>query len=101
MANSLLLLISSHRSCGQVCWIHCIVSPIHLCVCFNLYTSICDHNSLLCTCPACIHFPRFIQSQENDEKCIKALIAFGADVNATNEFNMTPLDMAQQNQVCI
>lgn len=31
--------------------------------------------------------------------CVKALIAFSADVNATNDFNMTPLDMACKNQV--
>ena len=37
--------------------------------------------------------------QNGDEWCTKALIAFGARINATNRYNQTPLDIAIQNQV--
>lgn len=37
--------------------------------------------------------------QNGDELIIKALIVFGADCNAKNEFNQTPLDMAIDNRV--
>ena len=36
--------------------------------------------------------------QQGDERCAKALIAFGANINAMNNFDMTPLDMAIQNR---
>ena len=36
--------------------------------------------------------------QQGDERCAKALIAFGANINAMNDFDMTPLDMAIQNR---
>lgn len=35
--------------------------------------------------------------QCGDESCTKALAAFGADINARNDFDMTPLDMALKN----
>lgn len=37
--------------------------------------------------------------QRGEELCAKALIAFGANVNAKNEFDQTPLDIARENQV--
>ena len=36
--------------------------------------------------------------QKGEELCIKVLVVFGADVNATNDYQMTPLDMAFKNQ---
>ena len=37
-------------------------------------------------------------TQEGDEMCTKALIVFGADINALNHFDQTPLDIAMDNQ---
>ena len=36
--------------------------------------------------------------QQGDEPCARALLAFGADINALNDFDMTPLDIAIQNR---
>ena len=38
-------------------------------------------------------------TQNKDESCTKALIVFGADINARNKYDQTPLDIALQNQV--
>lgn len=73
---------------------YCVVDLLCSCVCLSLVP-----------CPTTFTIPAHAvhalnpNGQGGEELCIKALIAFGADVNATNEFNMTPLDMACQNQV--
>ena len=41
----------------------------------------------------------FSPTQNKDELCTKALIVFGADINARNKYDQTPLDIALQNQV--
>ena len=35
-------------------------------------------------------------TQNKDESCTKALIVFGADINARNKYDQTPLDIALQ-----
>ena len=67
-----------------------------------------EHTTVPTTCRKLVHtFHHSLSSlslspslnQMAEELCIKVLIAFGADVNAKNEYNMTPLDMACKNQV--
>ena len=41
----------------------------------------------------------FVMLQNGEELCVKALIVFGADINARNVFQQTPLDIATHNQV--
>ena len=43
------------------------------------------------------HTTPHTHTQEGEELCVKTLIAFGADINARNEFDMTPLDVAMEN----
>ena len=40
-------------------------------------------------------------TQKNDVPTVRALLALGADLNAVNDFDQTPLDMATQNLVCM
>lgn len=42
-----------------------------------------------------------LSSQNGEEMCMKALVAFGANVNAKNNFNQTPLDIASENKVSL
>ena len=54
--------------------------------------------SILCCYSSRYNYCLF-HPQQGDERCAKALIAFGANINAMNDFDMTPLDMAIQNRL--
>ena len=67
-----------------------------------VYTSIKKNNTDFFSIYMYIYFHatpygRFVHIKNGDELLTKVLIAFGADINAQNEFEQTPLDIAIQN----